>query len=106
MNNLNNSFLNLFAVAFCVGGLSLVAMASPDEAQLKAVSKCITCHGESGKSTVPLFPNLAGQKKEYLVKQIKSFRDGHRKDHMMSPMAQGLSDADVENQALYFSSMK
>jgi cytochrome c553 len=40
------------------------------------------------------------------VKQLKAFRDGTRSDPMMSPMAKPLSDADIENLAAYFSSLK
>jgi cytochrome c553 len=52
-----------------------------------------------------MWPNLAGQKEGYLVKQIKAFRDGVRSDPMMSPMAKPLTDADIDNLAAYFSSL-
>jgi cytochrome c553 len=37
---------------------------------------------------------------------MKAFRDGKRNDPMMSPMAKPLSDADIDNLAAYFSSLK
>jgi cytochrome c553 len=52
-----------------------------------------------------MWPNLAGQKEGYLVKQLKAFRDGVRTDPMMSPMAKPLTDDDIENLAAYFSSL-
>ena len=67
---------------------------------------CSACHGVNGISPSPIWPNLAGQKDQYLIKQMKAFRDGGRKDPMMSPMAQGLSDADIDNLAAYYSSLK
>lgn len=66
---------------------------------------CAGCHGPSGVSNNPLWPNLAGQKEQYLIKQIKAFREGARTDPMMGPMAKPLSDADIENLAAYFSSL-
>jgi len=63
---------------------------------------CAACHGATGKSVNPLWPNLAGQKEQYLAKQIRAFRDGTRKDAMMAPMVAGLSDADIANLAAYF----
>ena len=63
---------------------------------------CASCHGATGKSINPLWPNLAGQKELYLVKQIKAFRDGTRKDPMMAPMVAALSDDDIANLAAYF----
>jgi len=76
-----------------------------DAAAGKAKSAiCASCHGATGHSVNPLWPNLAGQKEQYLAKQIKAFRDGTRKDPMMAPMVAALSDNDIANLAAYFSS--
>jgi cytochrome c553 len=76
-----------------------------DAAAGKAKSAlCASCHGPTGISPNPLWPNLAGQKDQYLIKQIKAFRDGVRKDPMMAPMVAALSDADIDNLAAYYSS--
>lgn len=77
-----------------------------DAAAGKAKSMtCAACHGADGKSPNDLWPNLAGQKEGYLVKQIKAFRDGTRQDPMMAPMVKALSDTDIANLAAYFSSL-
>lgn len=67
---------------------------------------CAGCHGANGISAAGIWPNLAGQKEMYLVSQLKAFRDGGRKNPMMSPMAAGLSDADIDNLAAYYSGLK
>ncbi|HEX5515110.1 MAG TPA: cytochrome c [Gammaproteobacteria bacterium] len=83
------------------------AQAQGDIAAGKAKSAvCAACHGENGIGLAPMYPNLAGQKEQYLVKQTKAFRDGGRQDPMMSPMATGLTDADIANLAAYYSSLK
>ncbi|MDV3238569.1 MAG: cytochrome c [Gammaproteobacteria bacterium] len=83
------------------------ALAAGDAAAGKAkAGTCAGCHGANGVSNNPLWPNLAGQKDAYLVKQLKAFRDGTRSDPMMSPMAKPLSDDDINNLAAYFSSLK
>jgi cytochrome c553 len=83
------------------------ALAKGDAAAGKAKAAiCGACHGMTGTSPNDLWPNLAGQKQGYLAKQIKAFRDGDRKEAMMSPMAAGLSDDDIDNLAAYFSSQK
>jgi len=69
-------------------------------------SACSGCHGLNGVSAMGMTPNLAGQKQPYLVKAIKDYRDGKRKDAMMSSMVNGLSDADIENLAAYYSGLK
>ena len=76
-----------------------------DAAAGKAKSAiCAACHGATGHSVNPLWPNLAGQKEQYLAKQIKAFRDGTRKDPTMAPMVAALTDDDIANLAAYFSS--
>jgi len=78
-----------------------------DAAAGKAKSAiCMACHGAAGMSPNDIWPNLAGQKEGYLVKQIKAFRDGVRVDPMMAPMVSSLSDEDVDNLAAYYSSIK
>lgn len=66
---------------------------------------CSGCHGANGISANNAWPNLKGQKADYLVKQLKDFREGRRNDPMMSGMAKGLSDADIANIAAYFASL-
>ncbi len=82
------------------------AMAGDSAAGKIKAASCAGCHGPDGISANPLWPNLAGQKAPYLVKQLKAFRDGARQDPMMSAMARPLSDADIENLAAYYASLK
>lgn len=67
---------------------------------------CAACHGENGISIAPIYPNLAGQKVDYLIAQLKAFRDGTRSNPIMNPMAKGLTDADIDNVATYLSTLK
>jgi len=64
---------------------------------------CAACHGNSGTSVNPEWPNLAGQNASYLVNSLNAFKAGSRKNDLMSPMAAGLSEADMRNVAAYFS---
>jgi cytochrome c553 len=90
-----------------ISSLPLVSYAAGDAAAGKTkAALCAACHGAEGISPNDLWPNLAGQKQGYLVKQIKAFKDGSRKDPMMAPMAGTLSDDDVDNVAAYFSSLQ
>ena len=94
--------------------LSAVAMATAanvasagDAAAGKAkAAMCAGCHGADGISVVPTYPNLAGQKKDYLITTLKGFRDGSRVNATMNPMAKPLSDADIENLATFYSGLK
>jgi len=86
-------------------GLSGQVLAYDAEAGKSKALACSGCHGEAGISSNPMWPNLAGQQMGYLVKQLRAFRDGGRSDPMMSPMAMPLSDADIDNLAVYYSSL-
>ncbi len=96
--------------AVTLGAVALAAasgavMAGDAAAGKAKAAACAGCHGANGVSAVPNYPNLAGQKEAYLVKQLKDFKSGARKDPTMSAMAAPLSDADIENLAAYYSSL-
>ena len=91
-------FIALFSLPF-------MASAGDAAAGKEKSATCVACHGADGISPNELWPNLAGQKEAYIIKQLKAFKDGSRKDPMMSPMAAPLSDEDIENLAAYFSSL-
>ncbi len=69
-------------------------------------STCVACHGQHGISANEQWPNLAGQKREYLVEQLEAFRQGERKNPLMTPVSQMLSDQDIRELAAYFSALK
>ena len=83
-----------------------VAAAGDAAAGKAKAAACAGCHGANGISTIPTYPNLAGQKEAYIVATLKGFRDGTRVNATMNPMAKPLSDADIENLAAYYSSLK
>jgi cytochrome c553 len=83
-----------------------VAFAADAAAGKAKAATCAGCHGAKGISAVPTYPNLAGQKAAYLVKQMKAFKDGSRKDPVMKPMMAPLSDKDMKNLAAYFEGLK
>jgi cytochrome c553 len=63
---------------------------------------CVSCHGDNGNSLVSTFPKLAQQHSSYLIKQLQSFKDGTRKNPMMSSIAMGLTDEDMVDIAAYY----
>jgi len=67
-----------------------------------AAKNCAACHGETGITSNPAWPKLAGQKSAYLANVLKSFRGGLRKDPTMGGVARGLSDADIDNLAAFY----
>ena len=72
---------------------------------------CVRCHGKNGKGkgkSNSLFPVIGGQTKAYVVKQLKDFKDGKRKNDpagMMAMVAKGLSDKEIEAVSDYVSGL-
>lgn len=66
---------------------------------------CGMCHGTNGISTVPIYPNLAGQKEQYLILQLKAFRSGERVNMAMTSHALKLSDQDIADLSAYYAQL-
>lgn len=66
---------------------------------------CASCHGMDGISSVGLYPNLAGQKPDYLAKQMRDFKAGRRDDAVMRSMAEPLDDAAIDALSRHFGAM-
>ncbi len=92
----------IFVSAFL---LSFPLLAVDIEAGKQRAAQCFGCHGPEGISTNPKYPNLAGQSAEYLMKQLNAFRTGERSDPFMTPMANIMSDVDVENLSAFFANL-
>jgi len=86
-------------------GLSTASRAegTKEAGQAKSAA-CVACHGIDGNSANPEWPSLAAQSASYTVRQLKAFRAGERQNPLMSPMAAGLSDADIDDLAAFFAS--
>ena len=65
---------------------------------------CAACHGETGVSVNPIWPNLAGQHSGYLVDQLKAFKSGQRNNPSMTSLVANLSEEDMADLAAYYSS--
>ncbi|QVN19717.1 c-type cytochrome [Burkholderia pyrrocinia] len=71
-----------------------------------ALQVCSNCHGATGVSVSPMFPKLAGQRKEYLVDQLTDFKSHARADPNAKRYMWGfthLTDRQIDELAAYFS---
>jgi cytochrome c553 len=83
-----------------------VAKPDPVQAGKAAAAGCAGCHGESGVSKTPGMPSLVGLDPKYLVVAMKAYKSGQRKNDMMKTFLSALSDADLNNIALYYALQK
>jgi cytochrome c553 len=86
--------------------VSAPAAAGDADAGKKKSQTCTACHGPDGNSSAPDFPKIAGQHYDYLVKALKDYRSGARKNPIMAPLVANLTQRDVEDLAAYYSSQR
>ena len=63
---------------------------------------CGACHGLTGNSANPEWPNLAGQHHQYIADQLALLKAGVRIAPTMQPMAAPLSPQDMADLGAYF----
>lgn len=80
------------------------ALAEGDAAAGEAKSAtCAACHGTDGNSVVAMWPKIAGQHEQYLVRHIELIRSNDRPVPEMYAIAQMLSDQDIKDLSAYYS---
>ncbi len=92
-------------LAAYLGSLGSTPKSAGVEIAESKVTPCVACHGANGIIDNDLWPNLAGQKKLYLIAQMNRYRDAVLSDPLMSPIAKTLSDQDIEDLATFYSSL-
>ena len=73
-----------------------------ERAKQIVADRCHLCHGTEGEASSAIYPRIAGQHQEYIIKQLSDFRSGKRKG-VMNDMAGDLKDDEIVALADYFS---
>ncbi len=68
-------------------------------------ASCAICHGTHGMNAGGM-PNLAGQSKEALARNLRDFRDGKRPATIMHQIAKGLTEEQIEAVTAYWAAQK
>lgn len=97
--------LVLIAIMTVANGENAEAKDSIEAGKRKA-AVCAGCHGVDGNATNPQYPKLAGQHRLYLMKAIRAYQSGLRKDPLMKPLVAHLSEDDIEDLATFYASQK
>lgn len=106
-----NLIAEFFSTFKCIPLRSNAVKSLPAPAKTK---RCAFCHGEFGVGPFDAYPNIAGQKKLYLIEQLTAFRDSavhgskeNRKDkrfhRYMVPAVVDLTALEIEDIAEYYS---
>ena len=94
------------AAAVLAAGVATQARAQDPAHARSLAATCFTCHGSDGRSAGGVPPSLAGQDRNYLLQQLREFRDGKRPATIMHQHAKGYTDQQLELIAAYFASVK
>ena len=98
---------SLLLAAIALAAATPLAFASGDASVGKKLSTpCAACHGAEGVSPSPEFPNLAGQHPDYLEAALKHYKNGKRKNPIMSEQVKALNTKNMADLAAYFASQR
>ncbi len=101
----------LAVLLLCAALPSMAAESKPafkaDAAKGLALStSCVACHTADGTRGSPANPILQGQHPEYLVKQLREFKAGKRKNPIMSGMVAALGDEELQHLSAFYAAAK
>ena len=71
-------------------------------APAKVTELCVACHGKDGVGITPELPTLTGQHWDYLERTLLDYKRGARKNAIMPPLINSLSEADIRAVAEYY----
>ena len=92
-------------VAAFLAGKPLVSSGKPQGTLPQAAQLCVSCHGQDGVAVAPIYPSLAGQHEDYIVRALNEYKHGGRKNPVMKGFAANLKDEDIAAIAAYFSKL-
>jgi cytochrome c553 len=102
-----NAALRTLLIVAAATGLARPAGAQPPKSLEDNLKVCSACHGANGAAPVqPEFPKLGGQHADYLLHALEAYRSGARKNPIMGPQAQALSQREMEALAAYYAAQK
>jgi len=110
MTTTSSHWLRAFAATALVLGVSATSHAQDKTTQLHnraTAAMCANCHGTDGRTTEgSAIPSLVGMPKDYMVLQLKAFKDGTRPATVMHQLTKGLTDAQIDTIANYYAATK
>jgi cytochrome c553 len=71
----------------------------------KLSAQCQMCHGRNGISINTIIPNLAGQKKGYLLKAMDDFKEKRRRNKIMDRLFEKLDKSAMADLATFYSKL-
>ncbi|WP_166308910.1 c-type cytochrome [Bradyrhizobium sp. 2S1] len=104
LTNRESYYAAAMVILLCLG--PLVGIASAQTSNPPAIVEvCTPCHGINGTGGDVEKPNLAGQTSIYIREPLLAFRSGKRKHPDMKSIARDLSDREIDQLVIYYSTL-
>lgn len=97
--------MNRVLITLVLITLSWTAWAGDADAGKQKSASCVACHGKTGISPIPIYPDIAGQKAKYLELSMIAYREQNRiggNAPMMWGLMAPLSDKDIADLAAFY----
>ncbi|MDM0111425.1 c-type cytochrome [Variovorax sp. J22R133] len=92
-------------VAWTASTRQLLAEGNAAKGATLAAATCANCHGPAGITDDAIFPNLAGQSRAAIYKQLQDFKTSRRSASVMGVYVAPLNDADLRDLAAHYASL-
>lgn len=97
----------LLAAVLAAGPIASPAQTADALYVRSLAANCANCHGTAGHTVQgSAVPGLAGMPREYMLRQLQSFRDGSRPATVMHQITKGFTPVQLEQIATYFAAQK
>jgi sulfide dehydrogenase cytochrome subunit len=90
-------------LALCATAASAADVIKPGA---RLASTCAGCHGTNGATQANALPPLAGQPKGALLIKLKNFKSGAAQSTIMTQIAKGYTDDQLETLAIFFAAQR
>jgi len=91
-------------LAMACAGTAQAQQPDPNLAR-NIAANCTSCHGTNGVSQGGM-PSLAGQSKADLVRKMQDFKAGRTPSTIMTQLAKGYTDEQIDLASAYFAAQK
>jgi cytochrome c553 len=101
-----NRLFPLFVLATTLAVSSFAQAAGGNAEAGKGLAvPCTACHGADGNPTDPQYPRLNGQYRDYLQEAMLQYKNGKRKNAIMSGFMQPMTEQNIADLSAYFASL-
>jgi cytochrome c553 len=99
-------FVAMIFISSCFSLMSLSTYAQDATKGEALYKQCIACHGDKGDGNpAQKAPRISGQHDWYVLKQLTEMKSGVRKNAVMMPFLNKLSEQDMKDLAAYISKL-